>query len=409
MQEMLERLNRARNGGAILFCGAGFSADCLNFNPDEALGTGAQLLALFNQELGQQPPYKDLKNAAEALWERRADHGMLNLLKNHFTVAEITADLANILRYPWEAVYTTNYDNAIELAAQEAKKPIEAINNTDDLPNESNMLSVIHLHGYVNKWDIHNIRESCVLTADSYMKLTQVHRWIDRFRSDAAKAQIVVFVGFNANDFHLNQAIYDLTGLREKAFFINRPTAKADPDVKAGQERLGIPLYFGHKGLAKKIDGLLLEDAPEEPNVASFKVVQPLNPAQEVPAAEEIENLFIFGETDPQQFARDMANGVSQYHIRRHAIDEALESIKVGSRILLFTGYPCDGKSILVDDLAQRLSGARTVYKLVMPYESLLKEVANILHHADDSALVIENCFDLRTDWLQSIARLRTY
>lgn len=51
MEKLVERLNRARGGG-ILFCGAGFSADCLNFSPGETLGTGAQLLAICNEELG---------------------------------------------------------------------------------------------------------------------------------------------------------------------------------------------------------------------------------------------------------------------------------------------------------------------------------------------------------------------
>ncbi len=50
-EEFQRRLNLARNGGGILFCGAGFSSDCLNFKPDETLGTGAQLLNLFNTEL----------------------------------------------------------------------------------------------------------------------------------------------------------------------------------------------------------------------------------------------------------------------------------------------------------------------------------------------------------------------
>ena len=68
--EFQRRLNLARNGGGILFCGAGFSADCLNFSPDEMLGTGAQLLNLFNAELNQKPPYKDLQNAADALWDK---------------------------------------------------------------------------------------------------------------------------------------------------------------------------------------------------------------------------------------------------------------------------------------------------------------------------------------------------
>lgn len=324
MEKLAERLNRARSGGAILFCGAGFSADCLNFRPDETLGTGAQLLAICNEELKQNPPYGKLQNAADALWEKRGDHGMETLLKQRFSVSDVTTDMTDLLRYPWQAVYTTNYDDAIELAAKVAKRPVDSINNTDDPTREVNALPVIHLHGFVGKWDIHNIRDSCVLGAESYTRLTQVKRWLERFRRDVDMAQVVVFVGFNAGDFHVNQAIYDLTGLREKAFFINRPTAEADPDVAAEQKRLGKPLYCGRAGFANTVVRLLRTSAPAEPRLASFRAVKSVRPASQVPTADEIEELFLFGKVRPEQLARDAAIDVSEYHVRRSLIDEAL-------------------------------------------------------------------------------------
>jgi len=405
MEILAERLNRARAGGGILFCGAGFSADCLNFNPGETLGTGAQLLAICNEELKQKPPFGNLQNAADALWEKRADHGMLTLLKERFTVAEVTTDMTDLLRYPWQTVYTTNYDNALELSAQAARKPADCLNNTDDPSTETSALPIIHLHGFVGKWDIHNIRDSCVLGADSYLRPDRVKRWLERFRRDVDMAQVVVFVGFNAGDFHLNQAIFDLTGLKEKAFFINRPTAVADPDITAGQKRLGKPLYVGRSGIATIITDILKGDAPREPHLASFRAVRPVRPTSQVPTATEIEDLFLFGRVVPEQLARDRENGVSEYHVRREVIADALKSVESGKRILLFTGYPCDGKSLLVDDVSQRLLGSRPVYKMFMPYESLLNEVADILRHASNAVLVIENCFDLPIERLQSIAQ----
>lgn len=399
------RLNLARDGGGILFCGAGFSADCLSFKPDETLGTGAQLLDLFNTELHQDPPYRDLQNAADALQQKIAYNGMMTLLKERFTVSNVTADMADLLRYPWQAVYTTNYDNALEIAAQAAHKQVEPLNNTDDPSTATLNLPIIHLHGYVQKWDIHNIRESCVLGAESYSRLTYVTKWLNRFRRDIDQAQIVVFVGFNAGDFHLNQAINDLTGLREKAFFINRPTAQADPDVTAAQKRLGSPFFIGRAGLAATIKELLAKDAPKAPRLASFAKYTPPAPAATVPTQAQIEDLFLYGKVEPSQLARDASNGVSEYHIRRSAIQETLDAIAGDTRIVLFDGYACDGKSLLTTDLAYRLSGARPVYQMRQAYENVLKEVAGILHHTPNAALIIENCFDLPTEWLASIAR----
>ena len=405
MDEFQRRFNLARNGGGILFCGAGFSADCLNFTPHETLGTGAQLLDLFNTELRQDPPYRDLQNAADALWEKIADNGMMTLLKQRFTVSNVTTDMADVLRYPWQTVYTTNYDNALELAAQNANKQAEPLNNTDDPGTAAQNLPIIHLHGYVQKWDIHNIRESCVLGAESYSKLTNVKKWLNHFRRDIDQAQIVVFVGFNAGDFHLNQTINDLTGLREKAYFINRPTAQADPDVTAAQKRLGTPFFIGRAGLATTIRELLAKDAPKEPHLASFAKYTPPDPAATVPTQAQIEDLFLYGKVEPSQLARDLSNNVSEYHIQRSAIQETLDDIAGVTRIVLFDGYPCDGKSLLATDLAYRLSGQRPVYQMRQAYENVLNEVADILHYAPNAALIIENCFDLPTERLASIAR----
>ncbi|MCL1562517.1 SIR2 family protein [Bombella apis] len=405
-EELERRLNLARNGGGILFCGAGYSADSLSFAPDEKLGTGAQLLDIFNQELHQDPPYGSLQNAADALQEKIGESGLMDLLKDKFTVSNVTTDMTRLLRYPWQAIYTTNYDDALETGAKHEKVRIESFNNDDEIPHEGiRNIPIIHLHGYVQKWNRDNFRSSCVLGAESYLKLTHARKWLSRFRRDVDQAQLVVFVGFNAGDFHLNRAINDLTGLKAKAFFINRPTAESDPDVIADQKRLGSPLCIGRGELVKSIERLLAQDAPKEPRLASFEKYLPPNPAVTVPSQKQIEDLFLFGRAELSQLARDISNDVSDYHIQRSVVQEALDAIENGARIVHFNGAACDGKTLITEDLAYRLSGVRPVYRQVQSYENLLDEIAKILNFAPNAALIMENCFDLSPEWLMSIAR----
>lgn len=45
------KLNGARNGGGVLFCGAGFSADALSFFSHQDIGVGVHLLSFLNELL----------------------------------------------------------------------------------------------------------------------------------------------------------------------------------------------------------------------------------------------------------------------------------------------------------------------------------------------------------------------
>ncbi len=403
-----KRLNNARRGGGILFCGAGFSADCLSFKPDTTLGTGAQLLAIINEnlvKLERPGNFGKLQNAADALQREIGENGMLALLKERYAVAEVTEDMCEIVKFPWDSIYTTNYDNSMELAASRLPKQINSLNNTDDPSQISTPTPVIHLHGFIDKWDIKNFGSSCVLGAESYLKSSYLEPWLKRFRDDVRLAQFVAFVGFNAADFHINQVVFDLSGLREKAFFINRPTAHADPDTVADQERLGRPFFFGRSGFAQKIMHTLKLELPSEPRLVSFERFDPPQSAPDVPSVETIENFFLFGATSPEQLARDSNNRLSDFHITRDAVDQVLSNIDDGARILLISGDVCDGKSILVNDLSLRLSSTRPVYQLLHIYDSILDEVSRLLEFAPNAVLVMENCFDLREDRLATITK----
>jgi hypothetical protein len=67
MDKLQQLLQRGRNGSAVLFCGAGMTADCLNFVEDSTLGVTFHLLQLLNGRLkaeGKQSGFRDIRNAA---------------------------------------------------------------------------------------------------------------------------------------------------------------------------------------------------------------------------------------------------------------------------------------------------------------------------------------------------------
>jgi SIR2-like domain len=127
----------------------------------------------------------------------------MQLLKDRFQLSKVSASIVDIVGYPWAAIYTTNYDNGLELALQSAGRKFAPLNNLDD-PNAINSgTPIIHLHGFAEAWTDATFEQSCVLDTDSYRHLSGVSNWLGRLRFDIERAEIVVFIGFSAADFHL--------------------------------------------------------------------------------------------------------------------------------------------------------------------------------------------------------------
>lgn len=366
----------------MLFCGAGFSADALNFQNSD-VGAGSQLLAFLNKALsngGHESGFKDLKNAAEFASQKFGELGLMQRLVERYEIKNVGIDLVEICKFPWEKIYTTNYDNAIEMSLTRLGIKNKSYNNTDEPYDiEKNKTPVIHLHGYINAWNINNFAKSCILTSESYYNIANIRRWLDTFRQDVDRAEIVVFVGFNAGDFHLNDVLRDASGVREKLFFVNRESAEPDIDVRMTQSRFGSPMYIGRAGLAERIRATLQADKPQEPALSSFDRFTRIAPAAGVPPTKSIENLFLFGDIDESQLARDIDSGLSDYRVSRGLVDSIVEVTSGKGRIVLISGDICDGKTLLIKEVARRLDVSRDVFILRVPYDDILDEVSRIL------------------------------
>jgi hypothetical protein len=403
-----ERLDRARNDHGLLFCGAGFSADCLNFSEQGAIGVAGDLLRFLNEKLNQggfQSGFKDLRNAAELAKEKFGVGKMMDALKDRYVISKVGSDMVDILSFPWERIYTTNYDDAIEKGFKSNRR-FTPLNNVQivEIPNSS--VGVVHLHGRAESWDLDNFETSCILGYESYRNVSFLKPWLDIFRQDLDRAQIVVFVGFNANDFHLNEVLHNVSGLREKIFFINKPATEPDIDIDMMQRRFGTPLYIGREGLAQVIRVLQQRDPPAEPSLSSFARYRRVVAASEAPGTRDIEDFLIFGKVNDSLLARDIDNGLQEYHINRALTDEIISDLKGEFRIALITGDICDGKTTAVHALTRKLDVERPVYVCAIPYDDIADETARLIDYNPTVAIVIENCFELGPQRLRNIGGL---
>lgn len=409
--DFLDRLDRARTGGAILFCGAGFSADALAIEYDETIGASGALLKLMNEQLvaaGEIGNRRSLQNASQAIMNatRLGAGALRKMLQEKYQVGPLTEAMVDIVRYPWDRIYTTNYDLAAEHALREASKRYRTLNNTD-LPEDriGNETQVIHLHGCAQRWDAANFNNSCVLSRESYENAPDMLRqWLAELRKDFDRSSIFVFVGFSMADAHLEHAIRNVTAGREKVFFVNQVAANPDPDMADDQSRAGTPLWIGTKGLAKHIRDLP-QTAPNSPHLPSFLRYDRPAAATATPSVDDIRSQLIFGfrVEHRAQILRDLSLDKPQFQMRRRLSAEIMNRIENGENQFLVTGEICDGKSLIMEQIAAALSLTRPVLFLQYALMSTTQEVLRLLHTSPNAVVIIENCFDFRPESLNEI------
>ena len=405
-----DRLENSAAGGAILFCGAGFSADCLSLSENEDIGTGFALLDTLNRRLEEfgKGPYKELANATDQFIRMQSEFSLFTLLRERFTLSHITDDMIDIVNFPWERIYTTNYDNAIQRACIKAGKQFKTLNNLDkpeSIPGTG--LEIVHLHGCVEKWTLENFRESCVLGTDSYSDAHRILRhWLRPLQADFDKSSAFVFVGFAMGDFHIRQVFYNSRDAHPKVFFINRPSAKSNPDLEMIQEKYGTSMSMSRSEFAGMVRNAQQVEKSLEPVVPSFRRYTRPDQAAEISSVEEIQNLFIYGAINRPQLIRDVSMNKSGYHIVRNAAMNIVEHIEHHTSPVLIYGEICCGKTLIVEEICARLAVSRPVFLAHKFYDSIVDESQKILSAYDRPVLIVENCFSMRPENLGKLLLL---
>ena len=123
LARFVNSLRAYRNQQCLLFVGAGFSigASCRNSTgqtiPIEA---ASGLIKILKDRLSEET--EDLGALSDLYEERFGEHGLFDLLTSSFIATAVTETQRSIMNYRWKEVYTTNYDNVLELCAAENGK-----------------------------------------------------------------------------------------------------------------------------------------------------------------------------------------------------------------------------------------------------------------------------------------------
>ncbi|MBX9717838.1 MAG: SIR2 family protein [Microbacteriaceae bacterium] len=365
MTQHVGELGEVDPESSILFLGSGFSLGATNIaNECPPNGRGLRRHFIQQLKLPTDTDY-DLQVLTEEFAENDAEK-LRDELYRIFRLTALTDGQKAILNKSWRRIYSTNYDDAVELHRLSIKVSPNAFDVSQPVPNKLPHGAVVHLHGSIRLITAENVRESLVLGEASYVNQYVVRSpWYDQFQRDLAFASALYIIGYSLADYHIAGLLMANPKLAERTVFIQGP----DPDQTFVRRtaQYGRTMFIGTDGFADALARAPRPTAPSLNNLRSFRSLAPTRDkkASARPTAVEVYDLLVYGDFDAGRLARSQP--AEDYAIARAEVVRSAADAVEGKAALVVDGRLGNGKSVFLHLLAFELSARGWTCLLLRP------------------------------------------
>lgn len=315
--ELEDALRRVYLGRSVAFMGAGYSAGVEAIEGEIPYGFEfATELALAAKE----PADLALDLAASVYQHAKCVPTLRDLIPKRFTARAESSDHTRIASLPWRRIYTTNYDNVIEVGRASARLPYSVATARDHPIHHAHEFTVVHLHGFVGRLNEGDWDEEYVLTNEQYASdLLRTSGWVEMFRNDVQYADSLIFFGYGIGDIDVARLLYANPSLKNKTFFLIGSRAPRSVEIRAAP--FGKSFRLNTSDVASMIPNA---DDPQVPKASPFLAALTelsFEPAAAKPSRDDVVELLIKGNAKPEFVARDLVNGTHDYYVSRDEIN----------------------------------------------------------------------------------------
>lgn len=387
--ELKDALQKGGQGKAILFCGAGASLDSIGFGCEE-LPAASPLLGKFNEYLKKE--FSKLSIAASKVADDSTKE-YFRIITDCFKVQAVSDDMKSIMSFPWSKVYTTNYDDSIELSCEHIGKPKQTLTAADkpsDILEEK--LPIIHLHGFVNHFRIDTIRDDCILDYNSNVA-NRVYEgpWATELKNDISTADVVVFLGYSLYDPEIAKLVLQGGNSRKKIFFINYKIE--DEELSYMQAMFGTPLHIEKDGLARIIEALPVPTDAAKKNYVCFKPASEQSVEHRNINYEDLSDLFLFGRIQEPLLQADVIGRTCNYVVRPAVVERIKAELNSGRSLISLYSPLGHGKTVLAKLLGAELSHDHDVFFAVRNQDSFVEELRSITANYDRPIVILDDYY----------------
>ena len=383
------------SGESILFLGAGFSVENKNAKGD-LLPSGKRLSIELQQAANIQFPDENigLDIASEYFIEKVGKTKLVNFLKERFTVSDCFDWQKDLLALPWKRIYTTNYDNVLELAStlsNNHRRTIAVDSKLDNVDNLEN--TIIHINGFIDNITEENLKNSTKLTSESYADEYLIKSsWNTELSNSFKYAKNIYFIGFSAaSDLDLKRIIASQEQIRNKVYFINGNVPEI---IKISLEKFGKVTNLTGASFTKQIlvekKNYIPIDSTKDLKTYSF-VASRIEADNSRIRGKDITDLLISGKVDERKIFANYNQ--SNYVVFREKINDIISNLGKYDLVTV-TSNLGNGKSIFLKILESVL--IQKGYK-VFTYSNVSENIYSDIDTLNN--LMVDNCCLILDDY----------
>lgn len=277
--DIIQAIKNAMDGEATLFLGAGFSIGGIN-SSGNTIVSGSELSAKLCCAMGIEQSDDLTTTASRYVDDRVYGRGvieLINLLKSELACTETMEMQNSICELPWIRIYTTNYDNVIEVASEKVGRTRNSITATSTryVPGENLVEAIIHINGYIKGLNESKFEDEFKITDDNYIKDGFLESpWGDLFKTDLERSKAIVFIGYSLDYDQDIKKVLARLGIKDKCVFIDIPTIKDNNAYKL--EKYGELYKIGVEGFSNEIQKVKCTYSPHKRilKLQGFKQIQ---------------------------------------------------------------------------------------------------------------------------------------
>lgn len=390
--ELDDALRCALDGDAILFVGAGLSF-LSKTAAGEKIPDGPGLVnLLLGQPLDAKSKHPLDRVAGHVVRSKGADF-VYDTLKESLTVFVTDNKLIRLYDMPWRRIYTTNYDNAIEVSLT-GKRPVSSITIDEDT-SKAAPGSIVHINGYIKKISPASISTGLTLTDHSYATSKFIaSEWFKFFLRDIRASRAIIFAGYSLADLDIQRALISEDAISKKSFFFISPTADALEQSAIGE--YGRVLPGGIDALVKQID----EVAADYPTVrfssayvALTEVLPDTVSENNLTNAQKLTEQLVYGKLPEKEVLQhENVFGSQPFLVLRKQDRSAIDAIRLGPwKDILYVGELASGKTASALNMADYLIGEGYRVFYATKSAKLLDELRILSANKEKIAVVFEN------------------